>query len=83
MDEAIRMLPQVLALDRHAVRRRFEQRFSSTRMATDYVAVYRSLLNRPSVSERETTVPMPGAVLKKKPNVHGLHGDRARRAAET
>jgi len=27
MDEAVRMLPQVLALDRHAVRRRFEQRF--------------------------------------------------------
>ena len=49
-------------------RRRFEQRFSSVRMATDYVAVYRSLLNRPSVSERETTVPMPGAVLEKKPN---------------
>ena len=27
MDEALRMLPRVLALDRHAVRRRFEQRF--------------------------------------------------------
>jgi glycosyltransferase involved in cell wall biosynthesis len=35
VDEAMRMLPQVLALDRHAVRRRFEQRFSSERMATD------------------------------------------------
>jgi hypothetical protein len=39
MDEALRMLPRVLALDRHAVRRRFEQRFSSTRMATDYAAL--------------------------------------------
>ena len=38
MDEAVMMLPQVLALDRHAVRRRFEQRFSSARMAKDYVA---------------------------------------------
>src|ERR671931_355609 len=37
MDEAIRMLPQVLALDRRAVRQRFEQRFSVTRMAKDYV----------------------------------------------
>jgi glycosyltransferase involved in cell wall biosynthesis len=33
VDEAMRMLPQVLALDRHAVRRQFEQRFSSARMA--------------------------------------------------
>jgi len=83
MDEAVRMLPQVLALDRHAVRRRFEQRFSSARMATDYVALYRSLLKRPSISERETTVPLPRPVLEKKLNGHGLHGDRARRAAET
>jgi glycosyltransferase involved in cell wall biosynthesis len=43
MDEAVRMLPHVLALDRHAVRRRFEERFSATRMAKDYVAVYQSL----------------------------------------
>jgi hypothetical protein len=49
MEEAARMLPHVLALDRHAVRRRFEQRFSSARMATDYVALYRPLLKRPSM----------------------------------
>ena len=83
MDEAVRMLPQVLALDRHAVRRRFEQRFSSARMATDYVALYRSLLKRPSMSERETTVPLPQPVLEKRLNGQGLHGERARRAAET
>jgi glycosyltransferase involved in cell wall biosynthesis len=80
MDEAVRMLPQVLALDRHAVRRRFEQRFSSARMATDYVALYRSLLKRPSISERETSVPLPRPV-DKKVNGQGLDGDRARRAA--
>jgi glycosyltransferase involved in cell wall biosynthesis len=68
MDEAVMMLPQVLALDRRAVRRRFEQRFSSARMATDYVALYRSLLDRPPVSERETTVPLPRQVLAKKLN---------------
>jgi hypothetical protein len=39
------------ALDRRAVRRRFEQRFSSTRMATNYVALYRSLLKRLSIFE--------------------------------
>jgi glycosyltransferase involved in cell wall biosynthesis len=52
MDEAIRLLPQVLALDRRTVRQRFEQRFSATRMAKDYVQVYRSLLKRPSLTER-------------------------------
>jgi glycosyltransferase involved in cell wall biosynthesis len=82
MDEAVRMLPRVIALDRHAVRRRFEQRFSSVRMATDYVALYRSLLERPSVPERATIVPLPRPVLAKKLNGHGLHSDRARRAAE-
>jgi glycosyltransferase involved in cell wall biosynthesis len=40
-EQAVRMLPRVIALDRHAVRRRFEQRFSSARMATDYVAIFR------------------------------------------
>jgi glycosyltransferase involved in cell wall biosynthesis len=64
VDEAVRMLPQVLALDRHAVRRRFEQRFSSARMATDYVALYRSLLERPFISERELTVPRQRPVLE-------------------
>ena len=83
MDEAVRMLPRVIALDRHAVRRRFEQRFSSVRMATDYVALYRSLLKRPSISERETTVQLPRPVLAKKLNGHGPNGDRAHRAAET
>jgi Glycosyl transferases group 1 len=39
MDEAVRMLPRVIELDRHAVRRRFEQRFSSILMAKDYVAL--------------------------------------------
>jgi glycosyltransferase involved in cell wall biosynthesis len=80
MDEAMRMLPQVLALDRHAVRQRFERRFSSARMAADYIALYRSLLKRPSISERATTVPLPAPVLEKL-NGHGLHDVRARRVA--
>ena len=76
------MLPRVIELDRHAVRRRFEQRFSSILMAKDYVALYRSLLKR-SISERETTVQLPRPVLEKKLNGQGLNGDRAHRAAET
>jgi glycosyltransferase involved in cell wall biosynthesis len=55
MDEAIRMLPQVLALDRRRVRQRFEQRFSATRMAKDYVQAYRSLLKRP-LTERAAVI---------------------------
>lgn len=44
IEEAILALPHVVALDRRAVRRRFEERFSSTRMAKDYLRVYKSLL---------------------------------------
>jgi len=46
-EEAIRRLPHLLSLDRRAVRRRFEQRFSASRMAKDYVQLYRSLIKRP------------------------------------
>jgi glycosyltransferase involved in cell wall biosynthesis len=56
MDEAIRMLPQVLALNRRTIRQRFEQRFSATRMAKDYVQVYRSLLKRPPLTERAAVI---------------------------
>jgi glycosyltransferase involved in cell wall biosynthesis len=44
MEEAVAALPRVITLDRRQVRQRFEQRFSATRMAEDYVGVYRSLL---------------------------------------
>jgi glycosyltransferase involved in cell wall biosynthesis len=76
MEEAVRMLPQVLALDRRAVRRRFEQRFSSARMATDYVALYGSLLEQPSMSGRGTTVSLPRQVPEKKLNGQGAGGNQ-------
>jgi glycosyltransferase involved in cell wall biosynthesis len=44
LEQAIAALPRVMALDRKKVRQRFEQRFSATRMAKDYVGVYHSLL---------------------------------------
>jgi glycosyltransferase involved in cell wall biosynthesis len=48
-EEAIAALPAILAYDRRAVRRRFEERFTDTRMAQDYVSIYRRLLrNRTS-----------------------------------
>ena len=43
---AMLALPEVIALDRRTVRRRFEERFNATRMAKDYVTLYRSLLKQ-------------------------------------
>jgi glycosyltransferase involved in cell wall biosynthesis len=43
VEEAARKLPELLALDRRRVRKRFEQRFSAGRMARDYLKLYRSL----------------------------------------
>jgi glycosyltransferase involved in cell wall biosynthesis len=45
-DEAVRKLGQVLALDRGRVRRRFEERFTVSRMAKDYVSIYEKLIGR-------------------------------------
>jgi glycosyltransferase involved in cell wall biosynthesis len=57
-DEAIAALPEVLAYDRRAVRRRFEERFSATRMAKDYVGAYRKLLSKhPFGGEMRSTWP--------------------------
>jgi glycosyltransferase involved in cell wall biosynthesis len=79
--EAVRMLPRVIALDRRSIRRRFEQRFSSARMAKDYISVYRSLLERTSISQRETTLPLlQRPALEKRMNAQGFHGDRAHRS---
>ena len=68
MEEAVKVLPQVLALDRHAVRRRFEDRFSATRMAKNYLQVYHSLLSRESIADRDTSVPPLQPVLEKEMN---------------
>jgi len=44
VDEAIRKIGRVLALDRGRVRRRFEQRFTAQRMVQDYVKIYEKLV---------------------------------------
>jgi glycosyltransferase involved in cell wall biosynthesis len=56
VDKATKVLPQVLALDRRKVRQQFEQRFTATRMAKNYVQVYRSLLKRTSLAERSAVI---------------------------
>ena len=59
MEEAIAALPRVIALDRKKVRQRFEQRFSATRMAKDYVGIYRSLLAISAECEQQDFVLSP------------------------
>ena len=39
-----RKIGDLLSLDRRSVRKRFEERFSTTRMAGDYAKLYRQLL---------------------------------------
>ena len=44
MDEAVQAVSRLEELDRAAIRARFEERFSSRRMARDYVEIYRRLV---------------------------------------
>jgi glycosyltransferase involved in cell wall biosynthesis len=64
VNEAARVIPEVLAMSRRAIRERFEERFSSARMANDYIALYRSTLregrhlNVPTVTKRLAMPPI-------------------------
>lgn len=53
VEEAVARLPEALGLDRRAIRRRFEERFSAERMARDYVRLYQRIIGtmpaRPAV----------------------------------
>jgi glycosyltransferase involved in cell wall biosynthesis len=52
IEEAVAALPHVMALDRRKVRQRFEQRFTATRMAMDYVSTYGSLLRSQFLTQK-------------------------------
>ncbi|WP_173933563.1 glycosyltransferase family 4 protein [Chelativorans sp. Marseille-P2723] len=54
VEEAVEFVPRACEMSRAGVRRRFEERFTVDRMATDYVAVYERLLHH-----RLPTVPFP------------------------
>jgi glycosyltransferase involved in cell wall biosynthesis len=43
--EAIAALPEILSYNRRAIRQRFEDRFTSARMAEEYIGTFRRLLN--------------------------------------
>ena len=43
-EEAVAALPAILAYNRRAVRQGFEEKFTATRMAQDYISTYRRLM---------------------------------------
>ena len=61
IEEATAAVPRLLAMDRRAVRKQFELRFSSARMASDYVHLYRRMLRRTEVDTIETEITEPPA----------------------
>jgi len=58
--EAICKIGSVLALDRGGVRRRFEQRFSATRMARDYTKIYQKLMRNDANLDLQPLAPRMG-----------------------
>jgi glycosyltransferase involved in cell wall biosynthesis len=62
-EEALAALPKVLSYNRRAVRQRFEERYTATRMAKDYVNTYRKLSMKSTTNrEPQTTRPLPDLV---------------------
>ena len=59
-EEAIAALPEILSYDRRAVRRRFEDRFTATRMAKDYVSTYRQLRATHTLTKRSRQLALNG-----------------------
>ena len=51
-EEAIAALPEILSYDRRTVRQRFEERFTATRMAKDYLSTYRQLRATRTLTKR-------------------------------
>ena len=62
-EEAVAALPAILSYDRRAVRQRFEERFSATRMAKDYVSTYRQLLRMRTSNRRRRSPWLRGSGL--------------------
>jgi glycosyltransferase involved in cell wall biosynthesis len=70
IEDGIGALPHVMALDRRAVRQRFEERFSATRMAKDYVGIYRSLLKRSQTKPEDEDMRLAPDVTTVAPRAH-------------
>ena len=55
-EQAVAALAEVLRLDRRVIRRRFEERFTASRMAKDYLALYRGLRRKQTSSVEDENV---------------------------
>jgi glycosyltransferase involved in cell wall biosynthesis len=58
IEDAVRAVGQLGVLDRTAVRRRFEARFTSSQMASKYLAVYKELVAGSKHKKRVKSVPV-------------------------
>ena len=61
LDGAVRATASVGELDRRRVRERFEERFSASRMAADYLAVYERLVERSTLPAGAPARTLPSA----------------------
>jgi glycosyltransferase involved in cell wall biosynthesis len=59
-EDALRALPEILSYDRRAVRQRFEDRFTTTRMAKGYERAYRQLLGTRTPNTRPRQLALNG-----------------------
>ena len=64
VEEAVAAYPELIALDRKTVRKTFETRFSASRMAQDYVSLYRSLLTKGTNGKHRSRVSGPAPDLR-------------------
>ena len=63
LEDAVTTMPDLLSLDRRRVRASFEERFSASRMARDYVSAYRQLVGSPAqLGNRAPSRNLPGAI---------------------
>jgi glycosyltransferase involved in cell wall biosynthesis len=69
VDEAVRAIPELLALDRRAIRVRFEERFSAARMASNYVKIYQKMLRTHAASQLQLSALTASSAVA---NGHGL-----------
>lgn len=75
IDEAVDAVASVRGLDRRAIRRCFEQRFTSSRMALDYLSAYQRVIRKADfrISEKPETITIaptaPRAVPEDRPTL--------------
>jgi glycosyltransferase involved in cell wall biosynthesis len=72
--EAAQAIPAILNLDRKAIRARFEERFSASRMAADYLKIYHKMVHRRPVEPDAVLSALPLAVCSLAANGHGAQG---------